>query len=137
MTKFIPMDSFKIQSSFNLKPEILFKAWLDSTIHGEMTGTDAEIDPKVNGSFSIWNGYITGKTLELVQDKKIVQSWRTTDFPEGSDYSVTEVEFHSIPEGTRLTIWHYNIPEGQGKEYKEGWKKFYFKPMKEYIKEVF
>ena len=130
------MDSFKIQSTFNVKPEIIFIAWLDSRIHSEMTETDAEIDPDVNGSFSIWNGYITGKTLELVKDKKIVQSWRTTDFPEESDYSVIEIIFSPTPDGTKLTLWHYNIPDGQGKDYKEGWKQYYFKPMKIYFKEV-
>lgn len=130
------MESFKIQSTFNVNPEILYNAWLDSRIHSEMTGTDAEIYPEENGPFSIWNGYITGSTIELVKNNKIVQHWRTTDFPEGSDYSVIEIHFNSIPGGTKLILWHYNIPEGQGKDYKDGWKRYYFKPMKEYFKEV-
>jgi activator of HSP90 ATPase len=130
------MESFKIQSTFKVKPETLFNAWLDSRIHGEMTGTEAEIDPTVNGSFNIWNGYIKGKTLELVKNKKIVQSWLSTDFPEGSIHSVIEVVLQPVPEGTRLTLRHYNIPDGQGNEYKDGWKQYYFKPMKEYFKRL-
>ena len=101
-----------------------------------MTGAEAKIDPELNGSFNIWNGYITGKTLELLKNRKIVQQWRTTDFPEGSDHSVIEIVFHTTPDGTKLTLWHYNIPDGQGKEYKEGWKQYYFKPMKKYFKNV-
>jgi activator of HSP90 ATPase len=130
------MESFKIQSTFKVKSEILFNAWLDSKIHSEMTGSDAEIDPELNGSFSIWNGYITGTTPELVKNKKIVQNWRTTDFPAGSDHSVIEIAFNPTPDGTKLNLWHYNIPDGQGKEYKAGWKQYYFKPMKEYFNGV-
>ena len=133
---FVTMESFKIQSTFKVSPGILYNAWLDSRIHSEMTGADAKIDPGLNGSFNIWNGYITGKTLELLKNRKIVQQWRTTDFPEGSDHSVIEIVFHTTPDGTKLTLWHYNIPDGQGKEYKEGWKQYYFKPMKKYFKNV-
>lgn len=129
------MESFKIQSTFGVQPEVLFNAWLDSRIHSEMTDADAEIDPEVKGSFKIWDGYITGTTLELVKNKKIVQKWRTTDFPEGSDHSIIEITFNPTTGGTKLILWHYNIPAGQGKEYKEGWKTYYFKPMKDYFKE--
>jgi len=130
------MESFKIQSTFKVKPEILYNAWLDSKVHSEMTDADAEIDPLIDGSFTIWSGYITGKTLELVKNKKIVQHWRTTDFPGGSDHSVIEVTFRPVPGGTKLNLWHYNIPDGQGNDYKEGWKQFYFKPMSQYFRNL-
>ena len=128
------MESFEITATFPVKPGMIYKAWLDSTGHSEMTDADAEIDPKVNGTFSIWNGYITGNTVELVKDKKIVQRWRTTDFPSGSDHSILEVVLADVPKGTKLTLRHYNIPDGQGDDYKQGWKEYYFKQMKRYFK---
>ena len=127
------MESFKIQATFNVKPGEIYKAWLDSQKHGEMTGTDAEIDPNLNGSFSIWNGYITGNNVELVKNKIIVQRWRTTDFPPESDHSVIEIQLSDTPKGTKILLNHYNIPDGQGNDYKEGWKEYYFKPMKKYF----
>jgi len=45
-----------------------------------------------------------------------------------------EVLFEEAKGGTKITIIHSDIPEGQGEEYKEGWLDFYFKPMKEYFK---
>jgi hypothetical protein len=30
------------------------------------------------------------------------------------------------------SIIHSNMPEGQGENYKQGWKDFYFKPMKKF-----
>ena len=128
------MESFEIKATFPVKPDKIYKAWLDTQQHSEMTDADAEIDPNVNGTFNIWNGYISGTTVELIQDKKIVQQWRTTDFPAGSDHSVIEVHFAETPKGSNLKLNHYNIPDGQGNDYKEGWKEYYFKPMKKYFK---
>ena len=127
------MESFEISEIFPVKPDALFKAWLDSKSHGEMTGTDADIEPNVDGKFNIWAGYITGKTIELVKDKKIVQEWRTTEFPEKSPDSILELVFEENKNGTKLILKQSNIPDGQTNEYKEGWIDYYFKPMKNYF----
>lgn len=64
------------------KPADVFAAWLDSVAHGAMTGRGrAKIDPRVGGAHTAWNGYIQGETLELEPGRRIVQSWRTSEFP--------------------------------------------------------
>jgi activator of HSP90 ATPase len=115
-------------------PEEVFKAWLDSKQHSEMTGSEAIVEPRINGEFTAWDGYITGRTIEKEPFRRIVQEWRTTDFPSGSPDSVVEIRFESREKGTRMVLIHTKIPEGQEEEYKEGWKEFYFKPMKTYFK---
>jgi activator of HSP90 ATPase len=127
------MEQFDMSATFPVSPEEVYRAWLDSDAHGEMTGSPAEIDPAVGGAFSAWEGYITGKTLELVPGKKIVQEWRTTEFPEGSPPSLLTLVFEAAKTGTRLRLSHNNIPDGQAEEYKTGWEDFYFTPMKEYF----
>jgi hypothetical protein len=57
-------------------PEAVYDAWLDSGRHGEMTGAKASIGERVGDRYSAWDGYITGKTLELVPAR------RTADFDE-------------------------------------------------------
>jgi activator of HSP90 ATPase len=76
------MESFEIFVDLNSEPETLYRAWLDSSEHSAFTESDAEIDPVLEGSFSIWDGYITGKTVEMYPYSRIVQKWRTTEFPE-------------------------------------------------------
>jgi activator of HSP90 ATPase len=127
------MDSFKLIEIFPVSPDLLYKAWLDSITHAEFIGSSADIDPTVNGKFTIWDNYITGKTIELVPEKRIVQQWRTAEFPADSPDSLLELTFEAIKEGTKLTLIHKNIPEGQGEEYKKGWKEFYFEPMQEFF----
>jgi len=91
------------------------------------------IDPKNGGNFTAWDGYIQGKNLELVPGRKIVQSWRTSEFPSRSPDSRIEILLEGTKSGTKITIAHTNIPDGQGEGYRQGWLDYYFKPMKEYF----
>lgn len=128
------MESIKLIKTFAVKPKVIYSAWLNSKEHSKMTGSKAKIYSKTNSNFSAWDGYITGKTTELKTDEKIVQQWRTTEFPEDAQDSILEIELSETNEGTKLIMVHKNIPEGQGESYKKGWEDFYFKPMEEYFK---
>ncbi|HZY42176.1 MAG TPA: SRPBCC domain-containing protein, partial [Anaerolineae bacterium] len=95
----------------------------------------AQIDPRVGGAHSAWDGYITGTTLELETDRRIVQSWRTSEFPADSPDSRLEIVLEAVAGGTRLTLKHSNIPAGQGASYESGWAENYFEPMTAYFSE--
>ncbi len=114
-------------------PESLCGAWLDSEGHSAFTGSEARVDPKVGGVFSAWDGYISGRTLEIDAGKRILQSWRTTDFPEGSPDSMLEIRFKAKKGGTELVLVHTLIPGGQAADYEKGWKDHYFDPMKDWL----
>lgn len=126
-------QSFKISTTLPANARQIYRAWLSGKEHAAFTGDAAEVDPKVGGRFTAFSDYIEGTNLELQPNKKIVQAWRTTEFPAGSEDSRLEVTLEEMKTGTRLTLTHSNIPDGQGDSYKDGWKKFYFKPMKEYF----
>ena len=88
-----------------------------------------EIDTEV----SAWDGYITGRNLELVPGERIVQSWRTTQFTDEHEDSIITVTLEEIEDGTLLTLVHSNVPEGQTSYEQGGWQEHYFVPMKEYF----
>lgn len=115
-------------------PKKIYEAFLSTKKHAAMTGAGAEIDPEVGGEFTAWDGYIEGKNLELVPNKKIVQAWRTSEFPARSKDSRVEILFEKEKTGTRLTLLHTNIPQGQGENYRVGWEDYYFKPMKKFFR---
>ena len=119
---------------FPVKAKVLYAAFLDSKIHGAMTGGKAEIDPKVGGHFTAWDGYIEGTILELVSGKRIVQAWRTSEFPPASKDSRLEMRFGGRGEKTTLTLIHTQIPKGQMEMYEQGWQDHYFTPMMEFFK---
>jgi activator of HSP90 ATPase len=125
--------SFTLSSVFPLPPAKLFTAWLSSKEHSAFTGSPAKISAKVGGKFTAWDSYISGTTIKMVQDKKIVQKWRTTEFPDKSPDSLVTIEFETVKDGTKLILTHSEIPQGQAQEYKKGWDDFYFKPMRNYF----
>ena len=127
------MESIKLTKKFAVKPKVIYSAWLNSKAHSKMTGSKAKVNPKLNSVFSAWDGYITGKTTDLKSNEKIVQQWRTTEFPEGAPDSILEIGLEETAEGTKMTMVHKNIPEGQSANYKSGWEEYYFKPMQEYF----
>ena len=127
------MDSFKISTTLPAKPKEVYDAWLNSKEHAEFTGEKAMVDPKIGGHFRVSGDYIAGKNLELKPGKLIIQAWRTTEFPDGSEDSKLELTMEEVAGGTKLTLAHSNIPAGQGARYKDGWKEFYFLPMKKYF----
>lgn len=126
-------ESLKLSVTLPAKPEAVYQAWLSSREHGAFTGSPAEIDPAPGGAYTAWDGYILGKTLETTPYKRIVQSWRTNEFPEDSPDSRLEVLLEPVGDGTQLTLVHTGIPDGQSQMYREGWEDFYFTPMQEYF----
>jgi len=126
-------ESFTVSTILPTRPERIYKAWLDSSQHGQFTGGVAVISPTVGGAFTTWDGYIQGATLALNPYTRILQSWRAEDFPEGAEDSQLEILLEEVPGGTRLTLIHTNIPDGQAEEFKKGWLDYYFTPMKAYF----
>jgi uncharacterized protein YndB with AHSA1/START domain len=129
----MPLESLELSVILPGPPERIYEAWLDSRHHAAFTGGGAEIEPGVGGAHSAWDGYITGQNLELEPGRRIVQSWRTTEFPEDAAFSRLEILLEPAEGGTRLTLKHTEIPEGQGEQYEEGWRDYYFEPMLEYF----
>src|SRR4030095_8424299 len=127
-------NGFTLSEIIAAKPAEIYEAWLSSEGHSAMTGRPAKVDGKGGGQFSAWDGYIFGKTLELTTDQRIVQTWRTTEFPDDAADSHLEVLLEAVPEGTKITLTHSDMPEDQVDSYRQGWKDFYFKPMKAYFK---
>jgi uncharacterized protein YndB with AHSA1/START domain len=126
-------NEFSLSTIIQAAPENIFRAWLSTEGHTAMTGSPAKVEPRIGGTFVAWDGYISGVTLKLRPYTGIVQAWRTTEFPEGSPDSNVEIQLEPIEGGTRVTLTHTNIPDGQADEYKQGWEDYYFKPMKEYF----
>ena len=117
---------------FKASPHELYEALMDEKKHSELTGGGARIRRRVGGGFKIYDGEIEGKNLELVPDKKIVQSWRYNDWPDGH-YSTATFTFDETEKGTRLVFIQTDVPEDKFEDIKQGWKDYYWKPMKEML----
>ena len=126
-------NEFTLVVTINSKAEKFYEAYLSSEGHTALTGSPARVDGTVDGDFTAWDGYIQGMFLELEKNKRIVQAWRTAEFPTEAEDSIVEILLEEDHGKTKLTLKHTNIPKGQMDSYKTGWEDFYFKPMREYF----
>lgn len=115
-------------------PIEVYEAYIDEEKQTEFTGSKATSDPRVGGEFTAWDGYITGKYIELKPGRKIVQEWRSSDFPEGAPPSRFEIGLKEVKGGTELTMIHSRVPEEVAEDIGQGWKDYYWVPMKKYFK---
>jgi activator of HSP90 ATPase len=91
----------------------VYAAWLAGKSHAAMTGGGpATATTGIGGAFTAWNGYIVGKNLRLEPGRRIVQSWRTTEFTDGDADSEIDVQLEAVANGTKITLRHSNVPEG-------------------------
>jgi len=127
-------NGFELSIVLPAGPDEIYNAWLSSEGHAALTGSPAKVDGKVGGEFSAWDGYISGKTLELEPARRILQAWRTSEFPEEAPDSRLEVLLESVAGGTKLTLIHSDIPADQVESYRQGWPESYFEPMLEHFK---
>ena len=115
--------------TFNAKAHDVFEALMDSKKHAKFTDSPAKISRKVGGKFTAYGDYMEGENLEIIPDKKIVQSWRSNDLPKGV-VTKTTYSFKQEKGKTKLTFTHSGVPEDQYEEFRKGWIDFYWTPMK-------
>ena len=126
---------FTLKTKIDASAKDIYSTWLDSDGHTKMTGGSATISDKIQDNFTAWDGYIEGKNLALEPYKKILQSWRTSQFEENEEDSQIEILLNEMDGQTELTLIHSNVPES-GSHYVEGWENHYFQPMKAYFKTI-
>jgi uncharacterized protein YndB with AHSA1/START domain len=129
-------DSIKFSIDLPVSPERIYRAWMDSYEHSRFTGSPARIEEKQGGKFTARDGYIQGENQVLSPFGRIVQTWRTTDFPADSPDSTVEIKLEPTCLGSQLTLTQTGIPDGQSQRYMEVWEKDYFRPLLAYFEEI-
>lgn len=120
--------------TFKATPHDVYELLMVSEKHTEFTGAKATISREVGGSFTAYDGALSGTILKLVPDSKIVKSWRGSD--EGwvpGHYSTATFSLEAIDGGTRLTFVQTGVPEASYEQINKGWQTYYWPKMKEYL----
>ena len=117
---------------FNASPQRIYDALLDAKQFSAFSTMPAEINRKLGGAFSLFSGHIIGRNVELIPNKRIVQSWRVVDWPEGV-YSIARFELKPQGPGTHLVFDHTGFPEELRDHLAEGWQDHYWARLKKYL----
>jgi activator of HSP90 ATPase len=96
------------------------------------TGEPAEMEAVAGSEFSMWDGSITGKNLEFISDRQIVQEWY---FGEQEEPSIVTIRLHPHRNGTSMEVRQTNIPDEAYENIAEGWEEDYFDALNQLFEE--
>jgi activator of HSP90 ATPase len=102
---------------------------MDEEKHARLTGRTAHISRRVGGTFIAANGNSSGYFLELYPDRKIVQSWRANNWPEGM-LSTISIDLTHSGVDTQITFEQTDIPEDQYEATLNDWNSLYWEPLR-------
>ncbi len=110
-------------------PPRVYEALMDSRKHSRATGMRAVISGRVGGKFTAFEGGISGVNLSLEPNRRIVQSWRAYDWPQGH-YSRVTFTLTRLKGGTRLTLTRARVPARHLAGIRRGWREYYWVPLR-------
>jgi activator of HSP90 ATPase len=114
-------------------PERVYAALTSARLHAAFTGAKATGIARVGCQFTAWDEYISGRHLVLEKNRRIVQAWETSEWPQDYPPSKLEIRLRAVPRGTELTMVHSGVPVSQAAGYRSGWVEYYWKPLKAYF----
>jgi uncharacterized protein YndB with AHSA1/START domain len=119
---------------FEAGPARVYRALVDGVEFSKLTGAPTTSAETEGSAFSAFGGHITGRQVELVPGKLVVQAWRAKTWPTGV-YSIARFELRPEGQGekTRLVFDHDGFPEDQQEHLAAGWTANYWEPMRKYL----
>jgi uncharacterized protein YndB with AHSA1/START domain len=114
-------------------PARLYRMYLDPRRHAAFTGAPVKIAAKAGAKFEAFGGALTGTILQVIPNRLIVQSWRSTHFGRRDLDSTLVLAFWPVKGGGRIEMTHVNVAEGDFAGVSEGWSKYYWVPWREYL----
>jgi activator of HSP90 ATPase len=70
----------------------------------------------------MWEGDISGRIIELVPDKKVVQEWY---FGDSVEQSIVTINISPSGGESVIVVEHTNIPDDDFENIVEGWNEYY------------
>ncbi|MGA2780118.1 MAG: SRPBCC domain-containing protein [Steroidobacteraceae bacterium] len=114
-------------------PARLFRMYLDAKQHAAITGAPVKIGARVGAEFEAFGGALSGKLLQIVPNRLIVQSWRSKNFGRSDMDSTLVLSFSQVKGGGRIELTHVNVASGDFAGVSEGWSKYYWLPWRQYL----
>lgn len=121
------------EREFDAAPARVYQALTDTAEFSMLTGGAAtDIGGEPGAPFSAFGGMITGRQVEMVPERRIVQAWRASGWAEGV-YSIAHFELEAAGAGTRMVFEHSGFPDGERDHLAAGWDSNYWHPLARYL----
>jgi activator of HSP90 ATPase len=117
----------------NTTPKVLYNLYMDAKQHAMIAGAPVKITAKEGTKFSAHGNYITGKNLQLIKDKRIVQTWRGMDWEKNEEDSILIISLQPTGKDVTLYMTHANVPDKHAGHLKKGWYSNYWNLWKQHL----
>ncbi len=111
----------------------LHRMYLSPKLHAAFTGAPVKIGARAGATFEAFGGAISGTILQVIPNRLIVQSWRSTHFYRRDLDSTLVLSFWPEQGGGRIELTHVNVSDSDFAGVSEGWSKYYWTPWREYL----
>jgi activator of HSP90 ATPase len=126
-----------LQGTIDAAPQAVYDVLTDGRKFAAATAMPAKLSDREGDAFSLFDGRIEGRQIELVPGRRIVQAWRFGDrHPspwEPGVYSIVRFTLIGQASSTRLTIDHGAVPPEWHEHISSGYPDFYFRPLERYF----
>ena len=112
----------------------LYSMYLNSRRHAAITRHKVVIGARPGAKFRAFNGALSGRMLQTVPGRLIVQAWRSTAFHKGDADSTLILRFTPKGRSGRIDLVHVNVPDHDYHGVNKGWKQYYWRPWRKYLK---
>lgn len=122
------MTEITMEQRIEASPAEVYVYLTDADHWKRWQGTDATLDPRIGGVFSVLmaNGMnARGEFVELVPDRRVVFTWGWVGYenlPPGS--STVEIELRADGDATVLVLTHRSIPDDEAASQRSGWRHY-------------
>ena len=109
-------------------PEQVYEVLTDGVKFGEVTGQPGKGGGAPGAYYSLFDGWLEGRQVELVPNERISQAWRFADWEPGV-YSMVRFTLSPAGHGTRLAVHQNGVPEEMREHIASNWPALYFQPI--------
>ncbi len=116
------MKTFKKTFIINAEPSDVYSALTNPFTIELWSGYPAVMPAEAGSEFSLWDGDISGRNLELIPDTKVVQEWY---FGDQAERSIVTISIQPFRDDSQVIVEHTNIPDEDFEDIAEGWREYY------------
>jgi activator of HSP90 ATPase len=125
------------EAIINADPQAVYDVLTDGQKFAAATGMPAQLSDREGETFTLFDGRIEGRQIELVPGQRIVQAWRFgAAHPSCWDagvYSVVRFTLSGQEDGTHFVIDHTGVPPQWHDHISGGYPTFYQQPLERYF----
>lgn len=125
--------TIELEEGFRCQPANLYEALLDERLVSQYTQSPARIELKQGGSFSLFDGSITGTLTALDPPHSFTETFRFKEWKEDELSTVTVTLTAVDRQTTRLTLKQTHVPEHDrygnrdvASKVEQGWRMYFF-----------